>query len=194
MGYGLVWLCGNVEDSERINAMSKKESPRDALVRRTWGNVPVVDAKRELRVMILPVDVEKATRKDPGCCVFAQACIRSFGATKVLFYRTVAYVELPKEDGTSQVERFVMPKAMRDLIANFDMGKEVIPKAGFVLRPPAKSDSIDTEREKSRLYRENNKRKKLLGEATGHGGTRRNPSPVLHVMEVRNGTGAVHFT
>src|SRR5260370_8698813 len=73
-------------------------------IERLWGEVEVVDALENLRVMILPEDVEKAVRQDPACCVFAQACRRQFGSSKVLFYRTLAYADLRTEDGNVRAE------------------------------------------------------------------------------------------
>jgi hypothetical protein len=115
-------------------------------IRRVWGDLDVVDAKSDLRVFILPEDVAKATPKDPAACVFAQACRRTFGAKKVLFFRTVAYVELPDDHGKRRVERFIMNSSMRDLIDRWDRGKDIIPDGGFLLRAPSRANTFDAER------------------------------------------------
>lgn len=91
-------------------------------IKRHWGDVEVIDAEKDLRVFIQPQDLRSAKAKDPGCCVFAQACKRQFAASKVLFWRSVAYVELPGPDGRRRVERFYLSSEMRDLIENFDKG------------------------------------------------------------------------
>jgi hypothetical protein len=116
-------------------AKGKDRAARE--IERLWGDLEVVDAKKDLRIFIRPEDVKKATRKDPGACVFAQACRRCFGATKVLIFRSVAYVELPDEGGARKVERFVLHPCMRDLVESFDRGKGVIPDRGFLLKAPS---------------------------------------------------------
>jgi hypothetical protein len=135
---------------------------------RTWGDVPVVDAKKDLRVFMTPEDLKGARIKDPSACVFARACRRMFHATKVLIFRTVAYVELPNEDGSRRVERFVVGPAMRDLIEAFDRGEGVIPSAGFTLRAPPKSETLEGLRKEAhrQLQRQRkDTRPKLIGRA-----------------------------
>lgn len=168
--------------------------------KRLWGDAPVVDAGHELRVIIQPCDVASATVKDPGCCVFAQACKRSLGARKVLFLRTVAYVELPNADGTMRVERFELPKIMRELISNFDQGKDVLPKAGFVMKPPTPANRLDAKVARDRFRTRRNKDALLKGKRTGAekaAGSRGKDLKELMVLvdvEVRNGKGMVHFS
>lgn len=167
-------------------------------IRRLWGDVEVIDAKNDLRVFITEDDVKRATPKDPMLCVFARACMRTFRATKILFWRTVAYVELPDQDGKHHVERFIMPDRMRDLIEAFDRGEGVVPEAGFVLRAPGPSQTLDGEMKRSANQRAS-ERRKLLGRRDGEPGIGqgkgkyRDGSRVVDAS-VRNGTGAVHFT
>ncbi len=165
-------------------------------ITRLWGDVPVVDAKKDLRVFITPSDVESATRKDPGACVFAKACSRSFGCKRVLIYRATAYVELPSENGALKVERFTLTPAMRSLVEAFDKGEIVIPAAGFVLRAPSKSQTLDGIRKnwhrnglKNRA-RKRATRRQLLGESAKS--EKAYCADPIHGI-VRNGTGAVHF-
>ena len=161
-------------------------------IKRLWGDAEVIDAKVDLRVMIIPEDVKKATRTDPGCCVFAQACMRSFGATKVLFFRRVAYVELPDKLGTLHVERFHLPGDMRNLIAAFDRGEETIPKAGFLLKAPTESQTFEGVRRNNNTKRI--KRKMLLGSAESNQGRGKYvDKPIVIDLTVRSGIGAVHF-
>ena len=167
-------------------------------IRRHWGDVEVVDAEKNLRVFIQPEDVRSATQKDPGCCVFAQACKRQFAATKVLFWRSVAFVELPGPKGGRRVERFELSPQMRDLIDNFDRGNKVQELAGFELKRPRPSQTFEG---MARRQREANARRKealILGtrQSTkkGRQGEGRYSKPVRVVdLEVRNGTGRVQF-
>lgn len=167
----------------------------DAAIRRVWGDVEVVDSEHDLRVTILPQDLENAARKDAGNCVFAQACRRSFGSGKVLFFRRVAYVELPRKDGTIRVERFLLGRGMRELIEAFDRGETTIPKAGFVLKTVNPSDRFEQQRKKSEKRREQRARQKIEGRMVGgRGFGALKDKPLNGDLSVRSGTGAVHFT
>ena len=191
--------------------MSSKKGPtrgnaNDAAgqeIRRLWGDAEIHDAKKDLRVFIAPEDVAGASRKDPAYCVFAQACRRTFHATKVLFFRSVAYVELPDSKGKRHVERFVMGEGMRPLIESFDRGKGVIPEGGFVLKAPTPGHRLDRLRMKSREQnlRHPGSHRKPKGTAAparrapgpGQGKGKFRDGPLAIDLSVRNGTGAVRF-
>jgi hypothetical protein len=167
-------------------------------IKRIWGDVEVVDAKNDLRVFIQQEDVNSATQKDPGCCVFAQACKRQFSATKVLFWKSVAYVELPGKDGRPRVERFFLSSGMRDLIDNFDKGKPIASIAGFELKKPSLSRTFEGAR---RCFKKADTKKreallsgiKLVSRKGEQGiGAYSKPARVID-LEVRNGSGRVHF-
>jgi len=167
-------------------------------IRRHWGDVEVVDAEKNLRVFIQPEDVRSATQKDPGCCVFAQACKRQFAATKVLFWRSVAFVELPGPKGGRRVERFELSPQMRDLIDNFDRGNKVQELAGFELKRPRPSQTFEGMARRKREAHARRKQALILGtrQSTkkGRQGEGRYSKPVRVVdLEVRNGTGRVQF-
>jgi hypothetical protein len=169
-------------------------------IRNLWGKTPVRDAKHDLRVMILPEDCKKATRKDPACCVFAQACLRSFGAPRAIFFRTVAYVEIPDESGKMWAERFVLPPEMRSLVEAFDRGEEIIPKAGFLLSAPRGQKRSEVQHAKRKRIREaaaeRRKRAMVLGTSLPAVNPKgKYPDAIIDIdLRVRNGTGAVHFT
>jgi hypothetical protein len=166
---------------------------------RTWGDVEVIDSDDDLFVTIAPEDLKKATKKDPACCVFAQACKRTFGATKVLFLRTTAYVELPNKKGIQQVKRFEMPAEMRELVEAFDRGESTIPKAGFTLKAPPPSHRLDSLLKKSNTRHAHARaaaKKRLINgqmERRGNQGLGAYQSRPITIDLVRNGTGTVHF-
>ena len=166
-------------------------------IKRHWGDIEVVDADKDLRVFIQPEDVRSATKKDPGCCVFALACKRQFAATKVLFWKSVAYVELPGADGKKRVERFQLGPQMRDLIEHFDKGLPVPEMAGFELKKPRPSYTLDGKLAKSRRLKQRSKDAVING-TINHGngrqgkGTYSRPAIVVD-LEVRNGSGRVQF-
>jgi hypothetical protein len=161
----------------------------DKQVERFWGKIPVVDAKKELRVFILPDDVRNACPKDADSCVFALACKRACGASRVLFFRTIAYVELPDKSGKMRVERFMISDDMKELISRFDRGLPVQENAGFTLLVPKPSKTLDNIRKVSA----NNQRKRAEGVLVSRKlcGTRRNADPMQYL--VRSGTGKVQF-
>ena len=165
-------------------------------IKRLWGNLDVVDASENLRVIIQPEDVNNAIRGDAACCVFAQACKRIFKSTKVLFYRTCAYVELPGDNGVHHIERFYMTRSMRQLVEAFDQGNQVIPEAGFLLKAPSKSKRMDNEYERKRRAEESRNRNKrgkanLIGKIIGEN---LNDEPIEINLKVRNGSGKVQFS
>jgi hypothetical protein len=166
-------------------------------IRRVWGEIEVVDSDKDLRVFIRPEDVSSATPKDPGCCVFAQACKRQFAATKVLFWRSVAYVELPGPDGTPRVERFSLSPQMRNLIENFDKGNPIPNVAGFELKKPIKSETLSHKSKKQQEFQQKRKAALLKGSYVKKGkqgeGANHNAPAVLVDLRVRLGSGRVSF-
>ena len=179
-----------------MNASRKTRSLDE--IKRHWGDVEVIDARKDLLVFIQPEDVNCATAKDPGCCVFAQACKRQFAATKVLFWRSVAYVELPGDDGKRRVERFSLSSEMRDLIENFDKGNRVATVAGFELKKPIPSETFEGKSARNKKQHARRKKALLNGTSTrpkrGIQGQGTYSKPAIVVdLEVRNGKGQVHF-
>jgi hypothetical protein len=185
----------------REEVMRKQKDLAGKEIARLWGDVPVTDAEKDLRVFIASCDLEGATRKDPAHCVFARACQRVFGARKILFFRRVAYVELPGKDGQKRVERFLMGREMKRLVKDFDEGRTTIPEAGFVLHAPPRSGTLEGQAERRRQNKDNTKkerheRQKLKGtrlpdEEDSLG--RYSSEGVIIDLDVRSGTGAVHF-
>ena len=163
--------------------------------KRIWGDAPVVDATQDLRVIVLPCDVQGATPKDPSGCVFARACKRSFAAQKVLFLRRIAYVELPQEDGSTRVERFQMTDAVMKLISDFDIGNQIVPKGGFVLKASCHSQTLDVQRKRRSANYTKRKEALLVGVTLGvkSKGKQAKTNAVYLNAEVRHGTGMVHF-
>lgn len=138
-----------------------------------------------------------AKRKDPGHCVLARACQRTFGSTKVLFFKSVAYVELPDKKGNARVERFTMGPGMRKLVEDFDRGKGIVPKAGFILKAPSVIRQFETKRKYAREWAQEDARLRKLGVKKtrlgkqGIGQYKHKPMAVD--LTVRNGVGQAHF-
>ena len=181
--------------TKRTSSCRKTQSYDE--IKRHWGDVEVIDAEKDLRVFIQPQDVRSAKAKDPGCCVFAQACKRQFAASKVLFWRSVAYVELPGPDGKRRVERFTLSSEMRELIENFDKGNKVSEVAGFELKRPRPTETLEGKLKKNRAWKERNRKALLSGTARSKRGTQgqgKYSKPAIVVdLEVRDGKGRVQF-
>lgn len=177
-----------------MNSTAEKKKGKFAnTIERIWDGIPVHDATKDLRIIIKPCDVSSAVQKDPGHCVFARACKRSFGTKKVLFLRTIAYVELPDEDGQTKVERFEMSPAVQQLIHDFDKGNKVIPHGGFLLKAPVPSGRLDAQKEYWQGRKKSQKESLLRGEIVGR--KKEAPHKPKEIdFEVRNGTGLVHFS
>lgn len=147
-----------------------------SLVKRFFHGMPVVDAKRELRVFILPEDIANAERSNPTECVFAKACKRLFGSHRVAFFHGVAYAELPLPTGSSRIERFMLPKATRDSILVWDRAGVADP-GGYLLLPPSIGETLD---HKLQWRRRQNYKRPVQ---------KKPPAPV----DFRSGTGLVKF-
>ena len=180
-----------------MKTQSENKCLRLQSITRLWGGIPVKDSEHDLRVIIKPCDVKGAVEKDPENCVFAKACRRSFGTKKVLFFRRIAYVEIPDENGESKVERFFMSESVHNLIRDFDRGNAIIPHGGFLLKAPSPSNTLESKRIKQRANEKRIKEALLKGESLESVKKPKHSSvkkPKEIDMEIRSGKGMVHFT
>lgn len=164
-------------------------------IRRYFGDLEVVEAEKEIRIQPNEQDIKSAVVGDPENCVFSQACRRMWSANIVLFFGTIAYVDLLDADGKRRVERFRISPAGQRYIRAFDAGEPVDPK-GFALLPPRPSETLEAECRKNTRAR----RALLVGTAEeAKGGSnakrpKRKPSTGRLSTFYRHGTGMVHFT
>lgn len=169
------------------------------------ANRKVVDAIADLRVFANREDIDGADRNNICECVFARACRRLFGSTAVVFFLNVAYVDLPDEDGTHRINRFMLSAAMRRRIVEFDKTGVAHP-GGFILRAPSKSQRLDKIRERDHTRRSRpGERAKDAAKRRRYAKRRRavivgqlqdysiNKKPAGTVGYVRNGSGMAHF-
>ena len=84
--------------------MANKESPdffgRQAEeVRSIFGDLEIVEARVDHVVYVTALEHEHGKRGDPNKCMFSEACKRALGSKAVLFYPTVAYIDIidPKD-------------------------------------------------------------------------------------------------
>jgi hypothetical protein len=135
-------FLGKREVTEMIKTCSSIE--------RIWGGVKVCEARKPLRVFLLPTDIKGAESHDPTNCAFARAVRRMCGG-RAVFLRRTAYIELMQPNGEKRVERFMMPENMRAIVEAFDKRGEC-PPGGFMLIPPAPSEKLEAKRKRERMH------------------------------------------
>jgi len=167
---------------------------------RVFEGLPIVDAKSDLRIVILQNDINKGKPKDFDACVFAQACKRVFHSKKVILMRSIAYISLPDENGVYRVERYHISPAGMKVIADFDRG--IMPKAGtsFVFRAPHASGTLDGMRKRDELRKKNKRAALIMADVTGETSETEVSKPVNKsrqkiqarpVLDIRNGSGLI---
>jgi hypothetical protein len=115
----------------------KKTGGTHHVLRREFGDLEIIEGFAPLRLQPMQCDAETAVVKDPKNCVFSRTAARQYGATKVIFWKTFAYVDLVGKDGVRHVERFVVPKTTFDLIEKFDRGEPFeVGRAFHLIVPP----------------------------------------------------------
>lgn len=158
-------------------------------LKRIWNGLPLQEATENLRIQILPEDIDGAATKDEGHCVLAKACRRQFNAHHVAFSRTRAIVEIYDDAGNAIAERYLLDPPARQIIADFDRGLPLDIKGQMiVLTAPSPSKTLEGERLKSKRNSSKKKRK-----STGSH-TRRFGPNVIAELDVRSGTGKMHKT
>lgn len=153
--------------------------------KRSLDGIPIVDAKKELRVFVNEQDKKTGIKKDPAHCAFSNACRRLFGSHSVVFFRTLTYVELPDGKGGIRIERFTLTENMQRAIAKFDRTGRIA-KDGYLLSPPRKGMTLDGRLTKDRRYRDSGMRKAAEERREG---LPRKKEPTY----VRSGKGLVQF-
>lgn len=170
-------------------------------VRREFGGMPVEDAKVDLSLVVNSEEVRAAAghEKDPENCILARACRRQLRSSKLLFFRSVAFVHHPGDDGVDRVYRYKIGRAARAIIEAFDRKKKVTGNVMVTLEAPKGSNKIDAIRERGRrnsAARRARKRNSLINGQliddlpAGGNAYRRGKAKDL---SVRSGTGMVHF-
>lgn len=163
------------------------------VLRETFDGLPIVDAKADMTLVVRTTDVEAAegNAKDASNCVLAKACARQFGSSKVMFFRTCAYVEKPEPDGKRVVTRFILDEHAAAIVRAFDKGKCVKGEVSVTLKAPKQSQSLDylVDKQRRRTIRKAMIRGTIVNKSPSAGVYRK---PRLADMDVRNGTGMVH--
>jgi hypothetical protein len=166
-------------------------------VRKLMGDLPIVEAKEDFIVYVTTSDQEKGVPGDPNNCMFSLACKRAFGSRGVLFFPTVAYVDMidPDDQNRRIIMRFRLPTETRTRLEQFDKetqgARAGFHEATFRLRKVTKSYRLGARKTRQR----NDRRRKnhtpdpvLSARAKKSAETRRN----RRLMGVRSGVGLIH--
>jgi hypothetical protein len=113
-------------------------------VRNIFGDLPIVEAKADFVVYVSADEHQTGVRGDPNNCMFSQACKRAFGSKGVLFFPTVAYVDMLDPDDSSRriVMRFVLPIKTREKLEAFDMDADERIESTFILKAVPKTRQL----------------------------------------------------
>lgn len=124
------------------------------LLRRVFQGMEIVDAKADVLINAKDEDFKGSTPNHLENCVFARACRRLYDSGVMLFMASVAYVDMPDEDGVRKVHRFIMGWKLRGAIRVMDEsgGTKFVPGV-FRLHAPPRANRLDYIRENSRQRR-----------------------------------------
>lgn len=120
--------------------MTSKKYVFEAIRRICGTDAEVVDAKEPLRLQPQPCDLVGADPKDPGNCVLVHTARRMYDARLIIFWKTLAYVELIGRDGKRRIERFKCSNEAVRQIEAFDRGQPICRGAAIVLLPFSRSE------------------------------------------------------
>ena len=84
--------------------------------------LPVIDAKKPLKIEVTRADCQLATRKNPGCCAVAKACGRELKIKGVRVHLSRLYLLAGKT-----WTRYLVHSSLRSEIIAFDRGGKFQP-------------------------------------------------------------------
>lgn len=124
-------------------------------IRQTFGDLPLVEAKAEMIVYVSRAEIDHSVRADPHNCMFSNACKRAFGSRAVLFYPTIAYVDMLDENGQRIVMRFRIGAKARAAIEAFDNAEGPQVEGTFKLSPVGKGQTLAESNKRARQRQRN---------------------------------------
>ena len=120
----------------------------------TIEGLPVINAKKPLKLHVTPLDIKAARKHSPGNCAVAKACQREWKAKEVRVHLSRIYVRHNEQNWT----RYFTPYAMRSEIIAYDRGGEFLPSV-YTVNPPVPSQR--TGKKQSQTPEKNNKSREL---------------------------------
>jgi hypothetical protein len=125
----------------------------------TIEGLPVINAKKPLKLHVTPLDIKAARKHSPGNCAVAKACQREWKAKEVRVHLSRIYVRHNEQNWT----RYFTPYAMRSEIIAYDRGGEFLPSV-YTVTPPSPSHRVvgqqGSDKVKSRPGTDEKKKKK----------------------------------
>ena len=100
----------------------------------TIEGLPVINAKKPLKLHVTPLDIKAARKHSPGNCAVAKACQREWKAKEVRVHLSRIYVRHNEQNWT----RYFTPLPMRAEIIAYDRGGEFLPSV-YTVAPPTPS-------------------------------------------------------
>src|SRR5687768_5588316 len=107
-----------------------------------FAGLPLIEATADICVVPSADDIKNGKRKHPGHCALVKNAQRTLGATKVVFFRRTAYIDLPDANGVRHVHRFMLHPSTRKFIADFDSGKQVASNVGLRFLAPTEGHTL----------------------------------------------------
>ena len=145
-------------------------------VRSIFGDLEIVESKTDFVVYVTADEHQKGVRGDPNNCMFSQACKRALGSHGVLFYPTVAYVDMidPRPGRSGRiVMRFGLPAYTRKALEDFDAEVGGFKEASFLLKAIRPSERLAAKAKRSRARRLTPAERDAARSAAVRRGTRR---------------------
>lgn len=96
------------------------------------NGLPIVDAKKAVKLHVTKHDIDHANRKKPETCAFAQSCLRLKGVKEVRIHLSRAYLR----SNDSNWQRFLVSDRLRSEIVAFDRGGRFAPGEYVLQRIP----------------------------------------------------------
>lgn len=107
--------------------------------------LPVIDAKRAMKLHVGERELAKANRKAPNSCALAEACMKKEGVKEVRIHLSRAYVRTDDK----KWNRFLVSRALRTEIVAFDRGGKFAP-GDYTLTRISPSTRFGAEKRKNR--------------------------------------------
>ena len=177
-------------------------SPERIILKKYFGDLKVIEAKHGLRIQPNESDIKNAVRGDARNCVFSKACQRMWSSIAVVFFGTVAYVDLLDKKGVRNVERFNISSEGQRFINAVDTAKTkaqvkklILELKSFWLLAPTKSQTAKYCTERAKKSHAKRRKAILLGQTIvkGRSHTKRKPSAMRLSNFYRDGRGMAQF-
>ena len=154
-----------VVSSTMLSSSGFDAAEKELLERWFEGHDRVIDADRDIDLVVLAEDLIGAVPCHPERCVIAQAAQRAYDSDVCLVYGRVAYLARPDEDGAERLYRYELSGKTLERRDEFDATGAHPTGVTIVLKAPKPSNRLEYRREQQRRERAEGK-KNRSGETT----------------------------